>query len=336
MISEKDVKSVDKGELLNQLKDLPKQVEAAYNLMTEINFEKPVKNILICGMGGSGIPGMLLKAYLKDCKIPVTVVSGYDVPAWIDENTLVFTNSYSGNTEETLSAYRGAFKKTTMIVSVTSGGKLEEISRMNRTPVILIPKGMQPRTAIAYLFFPMLRVLEHLRIIKKQTEHVKHLIASLRKQDVDDAAKNLSEHLFGKIPIIYASDDFYPVAYRWKTQLNEHAKVMAFSHWFSEMNHNEIVGYTNLKGNFYVIMLRNDTDHRRIQKRMQLCRTLIQDKGVNVTDLAIKGQDLLTKIFSAIHIGDLVAFYLAIQYQIDPSPVEIVEKLKKDLGTFLI
>jgi glucose/mannose-6-phosphate isomerase len=315
--------------------EMPLQIKTAYELGRDIKLQGTFNRIIICGMGGSCIPGDLLKIYLNDSNIPIETFRRYSLPNYIDKNTLVFCISYSGSTEETLSMYKEAARKGCKIVCICSGAKLEKLAETNRTPLIKVPAGLQPRAAVVYQFFPLIRVLENNGLIPSKEKEVKNLIDSLQKQNIKDLAMKLSEKLFNKIPLIYASEKFYPVAYRWKTQFNENSKVMAFSHSFSELDHNEITGYTNLKGDFYAIILTIDEDEHRMQKRIQITKDLIQKKGVPVIEINIKGNYFLTKIFSAIQIGDLASVYLAFKYYADPGDTSLIEELKEKLGPYI-
>jgi glucose/mannose-6-phosphate isomerase len=329
-----DYTKYDKEDMKKELDDFPNQIRDAYRTTVTVGFKEPIRNIIIMGMGGSGIAGQLMRLYLQDLGLHIVTNESYKVSRAGDKNSLVFINSYSGNTEEAVSSYRDAVRRKCNIISISSGGRLEELARMNRTKHIRLPKNLQPRVAIAYSFFTMLKVLESLNMMASKEKEVKKLVEILSKQKMDRFAISFSEKLVGKTPIIYSSGRFYPVAYRWKTQFNENAKIHAFAHKFSELNHNELVGYQKLLTKYHVIILKADDDHRRIQKRMVLTRDLVQQHGVDSTEVGIKGP-LLNKIFTAVHMGDLIAYYLALRYKTDPSPVSIIEDFKKKMGPFV-
>ncbi|MFH1506085.1 MAG: bifunctional phosphoglucose/phosphomannose isomerase [archaeon] len=326
---------LDSGHMEKTILEIPLQIKAGYDLGKDIKIEGTFNRIIICGMGGSCIPGDLLRIYLHDSNIPIETFRDYSLPNYIDKNTLVFCISYSGNTEETLSMFKEAMRRGCKTVCICSGARLEKLAETHRTPLIKVPSGLQPRAAVIYQFFPLIRILENNGLIPPKEKEVKNLIESLHKQDIKGLAEKLAGKLVDKIPLIYSSERFYPIAYRWKTGFNENAKIMAFSNKFSELNHNEINGYNNLKGDFHLIILTIDDDLRRMQKRIRVTKELIQKKGVPITEINIKGNYFLTKMFSAIQIGDLTSVYLAFKYKTDPTPVKIIEDLKEKLGPYI-
>ncbi len=311
-----------------QLREFSNFIKIGWDAAAGIEVLDKVSSIVVCGMGGSGVPGDVLQDYLQ-IDIPIFVVKGYTLPKHLDKDALVFILSYSGNTEETLACFRSGLGKGSRMVGITAGGQLQELCEKNKTPLVLLPKGIQPRAAIPLLFFPILRVLHNSKLIEDQEAFVQKTIETLSRDVYAAMGNALAEKLKDKIPIIYASEEHKAIAYRWKTQLNENAKVMAFSNAFSELNHNEIVGFEHLIGEYYVIMLQDEDDNLRIKKRMKITKELIKEKGVSSTVVVIKGTCKLSKLLSAIHIGDWVSAYLAKLYGIDPMPVEIIEKLKK-------
>jgi glucose/mannose-6-phosphate isomerase len=340
-----DNPGIDKNGMINVINGYPQQIKESYGMDIKISLNVKPTNIFICGMGGSSIAGQLIETFLKaeDIGIPVYAVEDYSLPRYTDKNSLVIISSYSGNTEETISCYREALRRSLNMIIITSGGKLSEHAAANRIPIINIPKGLQPRNAIAYLFFPIIRILENAGIIGPQDGNVKSLISSLQKngRSYQESAEGISEKLHGRLPIIYSSEKLYSVAYRWKCEFNENSKIPSFCHRFPELDHNEIVGYVNhakLSIPMHVIILRDDHDHRRVLKRMDITKKLIKEAtkdGVTFTDIHITGDNILSRIFMTIYLGDLVSYYLALRYGTDPTPVELVEKLKKDMGPFI-
>ena len=318
----------DKSNMIQVLEDFPKQCREALDLAKEEKITEKIKNIVVIGMGGSAIGGDLLKTYLSGSAIPVFVNRDYDLPGFVDENTLVFAVSYSGNTEETLSSYRQAVEKKANIVAITSGGKLAEQCRKK----IMIPPGFQPRNAIAYLFFPMLGVLYNSGITEVKNNDLNEMLAILREKDkIKDKAEKIAKRLRDKTPVIYSSEVMQPVAYRWKCQINENSKHPAFSHIFPEMNHNELVGYRLMDRRQYsAVIIRDSHDHQRIKKRMEIC-TKLMEKSIDVNELDTEGKSLLARMFYAIYMGDLISYYLALYNRVDPTPVDVIENLKKSL-----
>jgi len=316
---------------LELVKDLPKQLEEASELKVSRFPAGHINKVLISGMGGSSIAGAVLKSYMSKSKIPVFLSRTYELPEFVDRNTLVFAISYSGNTEETISALRTAYRKGAPLVAVTSGGKLLAKFVEQKAPYIQLPMGLQPRASLAYQLIPILKLLAKLKIIPDPSRDIEKTINALKKAGYEQRAKALAGKLIGKVPLIYASENFSSVAYRWKTQFNENAKIHAFSNAFSELNHNELVGFTNINAHYYVIMLEDEADHRRIKTRMRLTREILAKKNIPSTQILVKGDNMLTRLFSAIHIGDLTSVYLALVTNTDPEPVAIIEDFKKKL-----
>lgn len=313
--------------MLDLVEKFPDQIKDAVSLADRIRIKGRVDNIVVCGMGGSAIPGDLLRDYLRDeINVPVIVNKNYGLPKFVDQKSLIFVVSYSGNTEETLSAYREAKKRKAKIVCITSGGELGALCKES----ILIPEDMPPRLALAYLFFPILGVLQNSRLIKRQDRAIDETINLLRNFDGKGAQK-LSVKLYKRIPVVYASEKYGAVAYRWQTQFNEDAKILAHHNVFSEMNHNEIEAYSKLvEDNAAVIMIRDKKDLPQIKKRMNITSGIIK-KQVYLYNIELKGKSLLAKTFYAIHFGDYLSYYLALLNNVDPIRTDKIEDLKKRL-----
>ena len=319
---------IDASNMLKVIEGFPHQCRTALELPKGMSVSGKINKIVVAGMGGSAVGGDLLRIYMRNSKIPVFVVRDYKVPNFVDENTLVFAVSYSGNTEETLSAFEDAVRKKAKIVAVTSGGELA----VRAKKAIKIPSGMQPRAALGYTFFPVLGVLANSNIIDVKTSEINEMLDVLGKtSEFKNAGEALAKKIGNRMPIVYASELIGAVAYRWKTQFNENSKIAAAWHTFSEMNHNEIAGYqTMTKDKFISIFIRDKEDNERIKKRMELTKEIISTK-VDVEEVFTKGEYFLTRIFSAIHYGDFASYYLALQNKINPTPVAVIENLKKRL-----
>lgn len=328
-------RSIDKKDMYSILDNLHKQIEEAYRLGKNIKVVEQVDKIVIAGLGGSALPGAILKSYVK-LKIPIFIVRDYSLPNFVDNKSLVFAVSYSGNTEETISCYKEAVNRKCKLIAICSGGKLLELSKMNNTPIIIVPHGLEPRMAYAYQFFPMLRILENSNFIKSQETYIENLINLIKKNNkVKELAQQLAGELYKKIPLIYTSEKLKAAGYKWKINFNENAKILAFNNVFPEFNHNEINGYINKIGEFYAVIIRDDEETGRIKKRMLIIKGLLKKYNIPVTEVLIRGEDQLTKLFSAIYIGDWTSYFLALAYGIDPTQVDIVEDLKKQLGPFV-
>lgn len=334
MVTKEEIKEVDKEDMLGSIATLRKQIKEGLKLASETRFLDEIDDIIVAGMGGSALPGEVLKSLFIDSKLRIKVVKNYKLPAWAGRKTLVFSVSYSGNTEETISAYRDAMKKSCRIVALASGGKLKELAEKQKTQFIKLPhpfEGFQPRAGIGYMFFAILGVLMNSRIVPDMSKEIEKLDNALKAEKYTEKAQELAEEAAGKIPIIYTSEKLAGAGYKWKIAFNENAKMHAFSNVYPEMNHNEINAYVNINGKYHVIMLSNDDDHPQIRKRMRITKELYRKKGVDVTEIAVKGDSLLAKLFSAIVIGDLVSYFTAVMEKTDPTPVKMVEDLKKQL-----
>lgn len=317
----------DTSNMLQVLKNFSIQCREALGLPKGISVPNTLSNVVVLGMGGSAIGGDLLKAYMTSSKVPVYVVRDYNVPNFVDENSLVFAVSYSGNTEETLSAFRDAQSKNANIIGITSGGQLAKECKK----LITIPAGLQPRAALGYLFFPMLGVLHNSGIVRVRNEDLNEMVALLKKsEEFSSNGESLAKKLKDKTPIIYSSEALAPVAMRWKTQMNENAKMAAFYNIFSEMNHNEIVGYRSMDKKFAAVIIRDKNDNDRIKKRMDICKQIMQ-RAVDVHEVGVQGNSLLARMFSTIYLGDFVSYHIALWNRVDPTPVEIIEAMKKKL-----
>jgi glucose/mannose-6-phosphate isomerase len=328
---QEEIAKYDRENFLRVIEHYPQQIEEAMRLAKGMKTLENIDKIVVTGMGGSGIPGDILQTELRDESIPVFVNKDYKLPGFANSKTLVFCISYSGNTEETISAFKDAVKKKCAVIAVTSGGKLKELAKAHKAQCITVPSGIQPRSAVCYLFFPMLIVLQNSMLIKDRTRDINASIKALQSSEWKAKAEEIAERLVDKIPLVYSDNNLACVGLRWKQALNENAKVHAFAAIFPELDHNELVGYTKLKGKYHVIMIRDNELDKEMTKRMHITKEIITKTGVPSTEVLIKGPSLLSKIFIAIYLGDLASFFLAMHYKIDPSPVKLVEYLKNAL-----
>lgn len=325
---------VDSQNMIDTLRNFPDMVERASSLGEDITFPKQfVDNIIVIGMGGSGFTGDLLRAYLHDVAIPVHVVKDYVLPKFTGKKSILFALSYSGNTEETVAAYRSAIRRGYKIVTISSGGKLQKLAKMNKTPHIQIPSGIQPRLSTSYLFIPILNTLNYSGIIDDQEPTIKKCVKDLKavSKKLETSGKELALKVKNKIPIIYSSQKLFAIAEKWKTDINENAKTHVFYNVFPEFNHNEICGYQNPQGNFHVVIINDAEDHPRIKERIKVFKKLMRKYNIEITELGITGDNFLTRLLSTIWMGQFFAYYLALEYKTDPTPVEIIEKFKKEL-----
>lgn len=307
-------------DFLEELKTLKEQV--LFRERFTIDPEE-YDNIVISGMGGSGIVGNIFSELYT--KKPVIVVSDYDIPEFANDKTLFIGISYSGNTEETLSTLKQAEEAGCHIVGITSGGKLSQANHR----IIKIPKGLQPRSSLGYMLMPLINSL--LPVSDEERISTSQLLAKI---DSDNAQlKTLAEEIGSKqqIPVVLGFSPFKWVAYRWKTQFNENSKILAFSNFFPELNHNETMPYkgTYRKDIFRFIVIGNP-DNVRIKKRIEITGNIT---GTGFTYLPDEGQSTFEKLFALIHKGDYLTYHLAHYLNVDPTDVSLIEELKKKLGS---
>ncbi len=344
------IKKIDKSNMLKLLVDFPRQAREAIDIGRKAslsNFKnQPIENIIINGMGGSAIGGDLLKCSLTEkIKIPVFVNRNYTLPAFVSEKSLVFTCSYSGNTEETLSSFSRAREKGANIIALSSNGELEKIAGRENLTFIKIPGGLPPRCALGYSFFPLLITLSRLKLVDFSDCELEETLSVLKAieeennagvKTKDNLAKKVALKLFKKLIVIYAWADYYEVAaYRFRCQLAENSKHLSFHHTIPEMNHNEIMGWSHpeyLLKDIEVVFLIDKNQHQRITRRIEVLAPIIEKKARGITRVLTKGENLLAKIFSLIYIGDFASFYLAILNRVDPTPVDTISYLKKQLA----
>ncbi|MBD3354704.1 bifunctional phosphoglucose/phosphomannose isomerase [Candidatus Woesearchaeota archaeon] len=317
----------DRSNMLKILGDFPKQCRKAVKSTYGFKLKKKrYSNICVCGMGGSGIGGELLKPLVQYKNIKIIPHHDYGLPKEADKNSLVIVVSYSGNTEETLSAHSDARKKKANIIAITSGGLLGEREK----DAVTVPKGLQPREAIGYLFLTMVAILSKNKIIPNQSSAINEAIRILHPKETKKKAFMLAKKMEKKIPVFYAPGELEAVAYRMKTQINENAKQPAFHHVFPEMNHNEINGFKKQGKRLVTVFIQDKKGLNDIKKRMKVTKNLIKE-NTNVVSINVRGKSLLAKMLTTIYLGDLASYYLALMNKVDPTPVPVVEELKKKL-----
>jgi len=334
------------AEALDRILKFHEQIEHAQIISKEIRFRfdpAPVANICATGMGGSGISGDLVRAYLAgSLNVPFVVNRNYTLPHFVDQRTLVLASSYSGNTEETISAYEDACRRNARVVCITSGGRVAEMATANGHTLVVIPKGYSPRNALGYLTVPLLYCLYHTGMIpnpepdlNETAELLKTLYDEYQPSSQNNLAKRISHALAGKLPLIYASGSFEPVALRWKGQLSENSKVLAFCNVFPELNHNEIMGWGPLREinqNVQIIYLKDFEMHSKIKKRMQLTRDIIEKHTSPVLEVESRGRSLLARMFSLVYLGDVASLYLAGLNDVDPTAIANIDDVKQHLA----
>ncbi|MGR6087739.1 MAG: bifunctional phosphoglucose/phosphomannose isomerase [Arcticibacter sp.] len=300
------------------------------------NSGKPFSNILITGLGGSGIGGSIIaQVFEREINIPVVVNKDYFIPGFVGADTLVIASSYSGNTEETVAALELALQRGAKVVCVTSGGKILEIAQSAGLDHIVIPGGMPPRACLAYSLTQLFYVLNGFGLIgddfKKDLEATIHLLDH-EEEHICSEAYYLAEKLHRKIPVIYSQADYEGVCVRFRQQINENSKMLCWHHALPEMNHNELVGWTTPNDKLAVVFFRNETDYERTVARMDLTKGIVSKYTPYVFEVFSKGQTLLQRSLYLVHFGDWVSWYLSEIKNIDATEVKVIDYLKGELG----
>lgn len=289
----------------------------------------PKDNFIVVGMGGSHLAADLLK--ISHPKLNLTVHSDYGLPDIAEEElkkNLIILISYSGNTEEAIDAFLKTKEKDLSSAAVSVGGKLLELVKANQTPYIQLPQVvLEPRLASGFIFRAILKIIGD----EKSLEKTNQLADILKPADFEDRSKNLAQKLKNFVPVIYSSMVNFPLSYNLKIKFNETTKIPAFANYFPELNHNEMAGFSTpetLSQKFYFLFLKDKSDDLRIQKRMEITEGIYRQKGFNVETIEISNENIFYKIFGAVILGDWTAYYLALEYGVDPEKVPIVEEFK--------
>lgn len=297
-----------------------------------------IQNILISGLGGSGIGGTIISELISDsCKVPLIINKDYFLPAFVNETTLVIISSYSGNTEETISAMEKAMAAKAQIVCITSGGKVLELAKQHQFDFIQIPGGQPPRSCIGYCLVQLIKVLVAKGFAdQKLFTEVDKSIALLEKESeaIKLEAKKIGSKLLNKIPVIYSLGVCEGVAVRFRQQINENSKMLCWHHTFPEMNHNELVGWTTSNENISVVTFHTTFDFDRTKKRYEVCKPIFEKYAYEVIDIFAKGTTKLEQYFYLINIGDWISCYIADLKNIDPVEVNVINHLKSELAKF--
>lgn len=306
-----------------------------------------VTDVAVCGMGGSAIAAdIVLGAYRERVRRPMAVVRDYFLPGWIGERTLVILSSYSGGTEETLTATSEAIDRNALTVGISSGGKLGTHYRDEEgVPVVPVVPGLQPRAALLRMLVPLVVVLSRMEVLPPADEDLDEAretiaasIAALGPDvpEAENPAKQLARTLHGSIPLIWGAELTAPVSVRWKGQFNENAKVPAYASSLPELDHNEICGFEGVPDELArraaLVMLRDERQHRQVQRRFDLTRELVESRVATVVSVTADGRGALARALDLVLLGDYVSLYLALLNGVDPGPVEMIERLKGRLA----
>ena len=297
-----------------------------------------IQNIIVTGLGGSGIGGTILSELIADhCKVPISINKDYFLPEFAGPNTLVIISSYSGNTEETLQAFEDALKKKTQIACVCSGGKIAELAKQHQIDHVLIPGGKPPRSCIGYSLIQLIKILvakgfadpRLFNDLKKSIE-----LLEKEKNNIKNEAQKIAKSLVNKIPVIYSLGSCEGTAVRFRQQINENSKMLCWHHVFPEMNHNELVGWTGKNDDLIVITFHTSFDYKRTVKRYEVCKPIFEKFSSGVIDIVAKGESKLEQFMYLINIGDWISCYIADIRGIDPVEVNVINHLKNELSKF--
>lgn len=330
----------DKEDALGVAEKQWQQLVHLYNV--PLKKTKDIHNIVLAGMGGSAWYALYVQHW-PGVKVPFEIVRNYELPSYVNENTLLISSSYSGNTEEALSALEDGAKKGAQIVVIAAGGKLTDIAQDRKYPLFKIPSGIQPRMSSFYMIAALIDIYESFSVLKDFDRSELSKISEWLKSEVDawkadvatskNPAKQLALELVGKSVIIYAGPTLSPVANKFKICLNENAKNLAWWGQYPEFNHNEFIGWSShpVDKPFAIVDIRSDLDHPRVQKRFEVSERLLSGKAPHPNVIKPKGSTVPEQIFWTSMFCDFVANYLAVLNGVDPTPVALVEKLKKEL-----
>ena len=296
----------------------------------------PIQNILLSGLGGSGIGGALAADLLaNELSVPMNVNNGYFLPNYVNENTLLIISSYSGNTEETVNALNEGIERGAKIVCVSTNGKVEELAKQHELDFVILPTGIPPRGGLNLSFPQSIFILHHLGLVSDSIiTDLKNAVDFLTKNEESCKTEGLAfaKQLVGKVPIIYAEDRIESVAIRFRQQINENGKMLAWHHVIPELNHNELVGWTHRNEDLALIFLKNDDDYYRNQKRMTITEEVAKKYTPNVFTIQSKGGNLVEKALYLILFTDWVSFGLATETGADAVEVNVIDYLKGELA----
>lgn len=321
------------------IKDFTNQIAHAIvigNSYSPSEKRRKISNVLISGLGGSGIGGTIAaEVVASEATIPIVTNNGYFIPAFVDDETLFIACSYSGNTEETIHAAELAHEKGAKIVVISSSGKLQELADKHHWDFIGIPGGQPPRASFGLSFPEVLYTLHAHGVISKKFE--RELEAAIKLLDNNESAiqkeaLEVTAKLFGKIPVIYAADGFGGVATRFRQQINENSKMLCWHHVIPEMNHNELVGWRTKNDDLAVVIFRNESDFKNIQARMEINKGTFAEYTDTTIEVWSKGTSDLQRALYLIHIGDWISFFLGEKKGVDITEVKVIDHLKGELA----
>jgi glucose/mannose-6-phosphate isomerase len=330
---------IDKENLYSDIEKWPDQLVEGLEISKGVKADGNFQSITVSGMGGSAWPANILRIYLNDLfhsnpganrRFGVHQNRFYNLPPEAYNNSLNIISSYSGTTEEPVASFQEVIKNDLPCVAIASGGKVLEMCEKNKIPCAVLPKGIQPRIASPYNFAVLYGILTNCGMVEDKKKDFEKYSSELSKNhdkfrvQGQEIAKVIKE----KTPIVYASTKYKSLAMIWKIMFNENSKTPSFWNYFPELNHNEMIGYTNPQGKFHLLIIRDSLDHPRNLKRIEITSNLLKDYGIKNTIIDMPEGDILYRIFGTLQIGCWASYYLALEYGVDPTPVDMVEKLK--------
>jgi glucose/mannose-6-phosphate isomerase len=338
----------DKSGMLSHLHGFPEQCQKAWENVQKFRLPREytkISNVVIAGMGGSAIGGDIARRLaLAESNLPVWVHRDYGLPAFVDENTLVIASSYSGNTEETLSAFTKVLETSAKKLAITSGGKLKDLAKNKGIPVFVIDYQAPPRAAFPHSFVPLIGIFQKLGLLGDKSADLQEAVDILKRTSGDfmettplasNPAKQLAAKVWGHIAVIYGAEMLSEVARRWKGEFNENSKAWAFFENFPELNHNAVVGYefpTEVKERILVLMLRASSLHPRNLLRYDITAKLLARAGIAYEFVEARGTSALAQMLSLVFLGDYASFYLAILNEVDSISTNAINFVKQYLA----
>lgn len=320
------------------VQDFSKQLTNALEIGKSTNLnpcDKIFKNVLITGMGGSGIGGTVIAEIAQDLQIPIIPNSTYTLPSWVDEHTLVIGSTYSGNTEETISVVNSAIEKGCEIAFVTSGGKAQQLAEKHNLNFIKLEGGNPPRSQFGYSVVSLMFLLNHYGVTSINIdEEINNTISLLdsEEQETVKESKIIADEIANSIPIIYSAEGYNGIATRFRQQINENSKMLCWHHVIPEMNHNELVGWPGGNENFSVIILRNEDDSKQNQKRIEINKQIISKHTPHIFEIWGKGKSKIERTFYHVHFEDWISIHLGEIHGVDIVEVKVIDFLKSELA----
>ena len=335
----------DPGDTLGAVMKVPEQLGFDPEIVASEHDGRALKQVVIAGMGGSALAADMVAVLARQhLRIPYVVVKGYELPQFVGPETLVVAISHSGNTEETLNCYQQARERGCQLAAMSTGGKLLEQASADEVVHVAVPSGQQPRMSTVYHLRGLLTLLQHFgvmdgRLLDELTgssEWLKGQLAGWAPEvaTLDNYAKQLAHLTIGKTPVFYGGELTAPLAYKWKISWNESAKNIAFCNQYPEFNHNEFIGWSShpVEKPFAIFDLRSGLERARIIERMELSDRLLSGLRPKAVPIILQGETLVQQFLWALCLGDMASIYTATLNGVNPEPVPLVEKLKKELS----